>query len=353
MQKKQSFSHICIYFFSGTGNARFAAEEIAQYAEQDGYTVQVQNMADTHAPDQNSTAQNLTGFIYPTHGFNAPPLVIQFIKKFPRGKASVFCINTRAGMKLSQIHTPGIGGIALWLPALILFLKGYKLHSFRPLDMPSNWISLHPGLKNTVVDSITRHCKKTLIRFSKRILTGRKSLNGLWYLPLDMLLIPISILYYYIGRFMIAKTFFANYRCNNCGLCIKNCPVQAIRLLNKRPFWTFTCESYMQCMNACPKRAIETAHAYTFLIWWLIFSVIPYLFIEALISWHLLRPEFYTRHASLVVNLAMIISTFTFAFLAYHLLHQMLRIKILNKMITFTSLSTYRFWRRYRNGKSR
>lgn len=42
---------------------------------------------------------------------------------------------------------PGLSGLALILPALMLRLKGYRIKGLRPLDLPSNWISLHPGLR--------------------------------------------------------------------------------------------------------------------------------------------------------------------------------------------------------------
>ena len=74
---------------------------------------------------------------------------------------------------------------------------------------------------------------------------------------------------------MIAKTFIATDSCNNCGLCVKNCPLNAISIINDRPYWSFNCESCMRCMNNCPQRAIETAHSYVVLLWWIAFSLIP------------------------------------------------------------------------------
>ena len=85
---------------------------------------------------------------FPTHGFNAAPIMIRFIAGFPRGLGrEVFLLNTRAGMKLSKIFLPGISGVALLLPAFILWIKGYRCIGFRPVDLPSNWIPLHPGIE--------------------------------------------------------------------------------------------------------------------------------------------------------------------------------------------------------------
>lgn len=224
----KQYSLLDIYFFSGTGNARYAANTIAKNARRNGCRANVYDITGENNEISSSNKDQLIGFCFPTHGFNAPPVVLKFIYNFPRGKSDVFLLNTRAGMKLYKFYMPGIGGLALWLTALILIFKGYRPIGFRPLDMPSNWISLHPGIRAKVVESITENCTKTLEKFTNRILKGKPVLNGFIWLPIDILLIPITVGYYFFGRFAIAKTFFANYKCNNCGLCIRQCPVKAI-----------------------------------------------------------------------------------------------------------------------------
>ena len=172
---------------------------IANYksAEQNIDIVELYNRKDT-----------LIGFCYPTHGFNAPPIVLKFIRKFNKGTSDIFLLNTRAGMKLFKLFTPGLSGIALLLPALILKLKGYKIRAYRPIDLPSNWISLHPGLRKKVVDSIFNRCKRIVDSFSEKILSRKRVYRGLLDLPIDLAISPIALGYYFYGRFGIAKTFF-------------------------------------------------------------------------------------------------------------------------------------------------
>ena len=343
----KKYEKILIWYFSGTGNARFAAYKIAEIARPEGYDVSVNNIADP-IPDFSNINENcLIGFCFPTHGFNAPPIVLKFLRKLPKGKSDVFLLNTRAGMKLFKQHTPGIGGIALWLPALMLIFKGYRTIGFRPLDMPSNWIFLHPGLTSNAVHFITQRCTKTLTTFTNKIIKGHPVLNGLLWLPLDIALLPISMGYYFFGRFVLAKTFFANYNCTNCGLCMKECPVNAIKEINKRPYWTFDCESCMKCMNNCPQRAIETAHGFIFLVWWLAFSSIPYFLLKLLLNHQLISKSFYHNYFDLLFNGVVLITGLIVIFFAYKILHQLLRVRLFNKIITFTSLTHFKFWNRY------
>jgi len=342
------YKQLSLYFFSGTGNARFAAQKIAAFAQKTGVEAKVYNISEIgeEAPEIPESA--LAGFCFPTHGFNAPPAVLKFIRKFPRGKNRVFLLNTRAGMRIGKLHTAGIGGLALWLPALLLLLKGYKTIGFRPLDLPSNWISLHPGLTGKAVRFIFGRCEQTLEHFTGRILSGKPVLDGLLWFPVDITVSPVSVAYYFYGRFALAKTFFASYRCVGCGVCIDNCPVKAIEFRNDRPYWTFSCESCMKCMNHCPHRAIETAHGYTFLLWWLAFSLLPLLIVKILVNVGVISGEFYKANTDLLFYGSMTLFGLVIVFAGYRLLHQLLRVKIINKIITYTSLTHFVWWRRYK-----
>jgi Pyruvate/2-oxoacid:ferredoxin oxidoreductase delta subunit len=351
MQVTAQYKEVVIWYFSGTGNARFAADKIKANILAKGIPAQVHNIANYKEAPTSANKGTLIGFCYPTHGFNAPPNVLKFINNFPQGKANVFFLNTRAGLKLYKLHLPGIGGMALWLPALIMLFKGYRAIGFRPLDMPSNWILLHPGLRHKVVASIKDHCTKTLLTFTNRIIQGKPVLNGFLWLALDLVIIPVSLGYYFIGRFALAKSLYASTSCNNCGLCVKDCPVKAIIEKKGRLFWTFKCESCMHCLNLCPHRAIETAHGYLFLLWWLAFSYIPYIIMKMLVKTGLISLAFYNRYIDLIFYSIMTIVALVIIFYGYNVLHWLLQFKLMNKIITYTSLTHYKWWRRYRLGK--
>ena len=341
-----------IHWFSGTGNAQQAAQWIKEEAEDAGCATQLlsipDHIMDPAAPEDPNA---LLGFCYPTHGFNAPPLVLRYLWRFPRGKNRVFLLNTRAGLKLSKIHVPGLGGLALWMPFLILLLKGYRVMGFRPLDMPSNWISLHPGVKRKVASSIHQHCHQTVMRFTRRVVQGKAVLNGLLWLPIDLAVSPISVAYYFYGRFVIAKTFFASYRCNDCGKCIRECPVGAVIRKDRRPYWKFSCESCMHCMNHCPERAIETAHGFVFLMWWAASALAAFVALNlfqsiAIPSEGLDSGWLYWADRILVMAVRILL-----IYLAYRLMHYFLRYRWFSYLVTYTSFTRFHFWRRYRASK--
>ncbi|HCE57906.1 MAG TPA: hypothetical protein DER09_08820 [Prolixibacteraceae bacterium] len=338
------YGNLNIYYFTGTGNALAAANWIAGEAENRGVTASVIQIAPSlKAFDFSVGPDTLVGFCYPTHGFNAPPVVIDFLLKFPNGNNPVFLLNTRAGMKLSKLFTPGLSGLAQLFPAIILLLKGYKIKGLQPMDLPSNWISIHPGLRQKVVDSIFYRCEKITKRFAAKILDGKNVFKGLVSLPIDLLISPISVAYILLGRFALAKTFIADSHCNNCLLCEKECPVKAIVIKNERPFWTHKCESCMHCMNRCPQRAIQTPHLFVAIIWWLVFLVLPFFILKELFQ---ITPES-AQYYNLIFDIVTIVTGFPVIFFSYRILHFLLKFRFFSALISYTSLIRLKFWRRY------
>jgi len=346
------YDKLIIYYFSGTGNARNAALWIIEEAESLGMQtllVNIDRFETIEYPEL--TDKTLIGFCYPTHGFNAPPLVLKFIRKFPSLRnVDAFLLNTRGGLKLSKAFIPGLSGIAQLLPAVILKFKGYRIVSMQPLDLPSNWMLLHPGLKNKVILSIYKRCKRITASFATKMLHGKRRYKAFLSLPFDIALIPISLGYYFIGRFILAKTLIATDACNICGKCIRECPVEAIKKVNGRPpFWTYRCESCMRCVNNCPERAIETMHSFALVLLILSsFVISPALIIllKYLGAWRFIDSSAITEN---IWSWIYAIIFLFFVFGIYRILYYLMRYKLFNKMITFTSLSTYKFWRRYKS----
>ena len=351
--KKQAISNLIIYYFSGTGNAFNVTKWISNIANERGIDTELINIADLNRAKLTSPpAGSLIGFASPTHGFNFPPLMLNFLLKFPRAKNNkVFIMNTRGGLKFGKVFLPGLSGITQIFSALILMIKGYKVIGMRPVDLPSNWISIHPGLKTEVVESIYERRKHQTEQFANKIFDGRCDFRALYDIIQDLLIAPISVLYYFFGRYFFAKSFIASRDCNNCNLCIKECPVSAIKLVDNRPYWAYSCESCMHCMNLCPQRAIETAHGFIIGFVFLVNSIIlfqlyQFLGIEQFLI--TLLPKFIGEKIMFLFNSAILIGCLI---LGYRLMHYLLRFKIVERVIVYTSFTKYKFWRRYKHTK--
>jgi len=139
-----NWKSLYIYFISGTGNACVSSQWIAEEIVKKGLKTVVQQI--DRLEDIVMTGideKSLIGFAFPTHGFNAAPIMLKFITGFLRGLCKeVFLLNTRAGMKLYKLFMPGLSGVALLLPTFILWLKDYKCIGFRPVKYLIRFTSL-------------------------------------------------------------------------------------------------------------------------------------------------------------------------------------------------------------------
>ena len=194
--------------------------------------------------------------------------MIRFAAKMTRGRgADAFAAASRGMTKFGRVHVPGMEGTAAYLIALILRLKGYRVRGVVGLDTPANWLAVHPPFGTRSAESILSKAARQAERFARVLLDGRRyfGFGGFVCLVLGLALLPISLTYLLRGRFFFAKLFFADNRCNGCGMCAANCPVRAISMMPRwkpRPFWSYRCESCMRCMAFCPLNAVQAGHSW-------------------------------------------------------------------------------------------
>jgi Pyruvate/2-oxoacid:ferredoxin oxidoreductase delta subunit len=268
-------------------------------------------------------------------------MVLKFIQHFPKGNNKVVLMNTRGGLKIGNIITPGLSGASFLWTSLVLRKKGYKIAGQIPFDMPSNWISIHPALTGKAVKFIDEKNYKKVEKHAGIILSEQPDFLAHRDLIQDILLLPVSLAWYLGGRFFFAKSYYASNACDNCGTCEKECPVHAIKNSDRAPFWTFRCESCMRCMNICPKQAIETTHGL-----WVMLIMAGFL-----LSGLSCRIVNLSNHTGLVKFLFFNVILFVLLFVFYRLQHVLLKNKLIRKLISFTSLTHYKFWGRYLSKK--
>lgn len=52
------------------------------------------------------------------------------------------------------------------------------------------------------------------------------------------------------------KSFQTNENCNGCGICVRICPVNNIKMFEGRPIWQHHCENCFACYVWCPNKAV-------------------------------------------------------------------------------------------------
>lgn len=335
---------LVIYYFSGTGNSQNVAVWLSQAAKEKEYDCKLVNIAHSERMKiEKPDPEAMIAFASPVHGFNYPPVMLHFIMRFPKGNNKVLLLNTRAGMLIGKWVTPGLSGITFYLSALILKIKGYSIKAMFPVDLPSNWISLHPGLNAKTIKILHEKNKARVLAFADKVLTGRSYFKCVREIVQDLLIAPIAFGYYFVGRFILAKTYYASKDCDNCNICIKACPVKAIKKVDHRPFWTFNCESCMKCMGNCPKRAIETAHGFIISFMILMSAVIFVLFYKYF------EKFFFKFEKGILSDIVEILIYLGLLGISYRVMHYLMRFRMFERLIVYSSLTKYKFWgRRYK-----
>lgn len=260
-----------LIYLSGTGHNWQTARWFADAAERAGHEVRLTALEDFCPADQAAREQqpgagastaDPWGLFYPVYGFSPPWLLLTRLLKLPRGRGRrVFLVNARGAIKAGRRILWGVGGLALWLPWLMLAMKGYRVRGLAAVDAPSNWITAHPGPSRAEAEYMLNRSRPEIEALAADILAGRAHYQKKVFagLPFDLLMLPVSLVYLPLGRIALAKMFVAGPTCDRCGLCARSCPARAVTL-RPDPCWSRRCLSCYRCLNACPRRAIYPSH---------------------------------------------------------------------------------------------
>ncbi len=227
-----------IFYFSGTGNSRWAAQQLATLLEDTALDIsQLRQLPDL-------TAQLQIGLVFPVYAWGPPEPVLHFVKSLPRTKAFCFAVCTcgsqagHAMKKLAQI---------------------WPVNSSYSLVMPNNYV-----IGSDLDDQQTIRCK--ILAAQKEIksiaieIRERKSVYRVAEGSLAGL--KTTVVNYGFNRYARGTgAFHVEDTCNGCGLCARNCPAHTISLKDGKPVWAKKCFQCLRCINECPQRAIEYGKA--------------------------------------------------------------------------------------------
>jgi hypothetical protein len=87
---------VCIFYFSGTGMTKYIVNKIKQELKNQQVCVDCIKIENIEGiPDIHLTSYDAVGIAYPVHSFNAPQIVLNFVKHLPETDfMDTFIINT-------------------------------------------------------------------------------------------------------------------------------------------------------------------------------------------------------------------------------------------------------------------
>jgi len=221
-----------IYYFSATGNSYDIARQFAK-----GFDNSLLIPIALNKPSEQETSQ--IGFVFPVYYGTLPRLVETFIRNLP----------ITPGTYCYAVVTMGLWGSgALTVLDELLMEKGLHLSYGKAIKMPRNYIVEYNPLP---VDAVNRRIAKAneavntaLIEIKNRTVNNVKKIKFI-----------SKKLYKNIEQ--LDSDFRADEHCSGCGLCVRICPVDNIKLVNNTPEWQHHCEHCMACIHWCPQMVIQ------------------------------------------------------------------------------------------------
>ncbi len=237
---------ILLFYFSGTNNTKIIATEIVDEFRDMDFALDIYNIREPFKELPNLNDYEYIGFGYPIHAFNTPEFFLKFIKKLPKVENKQAFIFKTSG---EPFHFNNASSFAL---VRILKKKGFMPLIDEHFLMPYNIMFRYP-------DIISKHMYIHNLKLVKVLV--KEVLSEQDYLPRYY---PWTVIFAYLSRiqWLGAKIngpliHVKKSKCTACGLCIKNCPSNNIKMVNGYPKFDHTCTMCMSCVAICPFDAVR------------------------------------------------------------------------------------------------
>ena len=205
-----------ICYFSATGNSRHVANRLAQSLNEPVISV-------LDVLGKPVFVEDRMILVYPNYCGGVPSVIREFLQK------NTFQISKDA--KLILIITYGNNTGASSSIATKYFMKntGRIFGAMYSVKMPDNWTPVFDLTNAEEVAEINRKADEEIDGIIRKIKMG---VDG-----------------NHVGD---------KLACIGCGLCAKNCPVNAIEMKDGKPAWVKqNCAMCLSCLHRCPKFAIQ------------------------------------------------------------------------------------------------
>lgn len=248
---------IFIHYFTGTGNTAHSVKLISKNLRENGNEVRIIQVQKGVIPPVESPDFHLIAF--PVLSWAAPVLMKKYVSEMPKsGKAKTAILAVNSAIINDGKLVKGYTGQALEQLEHILRKKKYDVFLTGNASFPDNWTQFTNPCRPEEIKEIFKVGEAEVQTFSEKFLSGKKELYRCGFGNIVWSNI-VATLFGYIGRRVLGKFYIADENCTNCGICVKSCPVGAIKAGKEKPWWGTTCEDCNRCINICPEKAIQVS----------------------------------------------------------------------------------------------
>ena len=234
-----------ILYFSATGNTEFIAKELAKRLDDECIHLLARIKTQDYTPIYSEKPYIICA---PVYVCEMPRFMTKYLKKqIFLGNKDVYFIFTSGGYC----------GISGFLAKRLFKSKHMFYQGHAEFHMPTNYVATnsYPMLAKNEIEERIRHSYHQLNQVTSDILSGNKLTARPIHLFETIITVPFNPIW---CKFKLtAKDFYATESCIACGKCENLCPLNNIKLMNKKPTWKNQCTHCMACISNCPMEAIE------------------------------------------------------------------------------------------------
>lgn len=234
-----------VLYFSATGNTEFIAKELAKRLDDECVNLLGRVKAGDHSPLYSEKPFIVCA---PVVVCEMPRFMAKYLKEQEfLGSKEVYCVFTSGGYC-------GISGPL----AKTLFKRKRMLYrGHAEFKMPRNYVAndAYPMLAKEEVEQRILNAYEQLDSVASDILAGNRLKARYVFLFEKLVTLPFNPIW--CKYKLKAKDFYTKESCVGCGKCERLCPLNNIRMVDKKPVWGDHCTHCMACIGNCPKDAIE------------------------------------------------------------------------------------------------
>ncbi|MBQ9495284.1 MAG: EFR1 family ferrodoxin [Treponema sp.] len=228
-----------IYYFSGTGNSKYVAEQLAKYTDDTArFIPEVFDEIETDIVIDDGSP---VGVVFPVYAWQPPAIVMEFLSHVHVSKKSFTYAVATCGSDAGK--------------AFKVLASVFQCNSAYSVTMPENYVVLFNVDEPARVEEKLNVAEQRIPQIAAEICAHREIYDveeGREAAFKTYLLNPLFSLF-----LMRASLFSVDSSCIGCGACETNCPFGTITLVAHKPVWEGKCQMCMSCISKCPVHAIQ------------------------------------------------------------------------------------------------
>jgi len=238
-------------YFTGTGNSLRVLRTCHEVFIENKHSV---NLSAIKTGEQIDSA-DIIGFCFPVYAFGIPRICRKYLNQLQR-----FEHKQKAFVWVTAGASDG-SGFSINEATKILKKKNCIIIHTGVVQMPINWTTSpkppFPPDKEEATLIIENGVNLTK-RMTQEIIAGVRNFHQFNYPNRYGTLKFYSdyLMFKFLGISNLWRNFKVYESCTGCGICANACPTASIKIVDKKPLWTSTCEQCMRCVNYCPNEAI-------------------------------------------------------------------------------------------------